>query len=246
MKLNLSALALTALLPSATVAHYFFPHFVINGQVTPEWQYVRKHDNFLNPSWEDGAFLNNNDLRCNKGASNHMREPQTAKIRAGQDTVGFQTYAGTDGLYHPGPVQIYMSKAPGDVRDYDGSGDWFKVAQWGHRSGSTADTAWITWKMRQFTFKMPAEIPAGQYLIRIEQAATHQPYTHREFYVACAHIEVSSSYTGRPGPTFKIPGVYSRDQPFFRYDSWAKPQPTVCPLPGPAMWPNNNNLRNLI
>jgi hypothetical protein len=105
-----------------------------------------------------------------------------------------------------------MSKAPGDVRDYDGSGDWFKVAQWGHRAGSTADSNWITWKMKQFTFKMPAEIPAGQYLIRIEQAATHQPYTGREFYVGCAHIEVSSSYNGKPTPTFKIPGVYSRDQ----------------------------------
>ena len=103
---NVSALALMALLPSATVAHYYFPHFVINGNVTPEWQYARKHDNFLNSSWEDGAFLNNNELRCNKGASNHMREAQTAKITAGKDTVGFQTYAGTDGLYHPGPVQV--------------------------------------------------------------------------------------------------------------------------------------------
>ena len=93
---------------------------------------------------------------------------------------------------------------------------------------------------------MPAEIPAGQYLIRIEQAATHQPYTHREFYVQCAHIEVVSDYQGTPGPTFKIPGVYSRDQPFFQYDSWAQPQPTVCPLPGPEMWPNNDNLNKIL
>jgi hypothetical protein len=239
---NLSVLALAALMPSASVAHYFFPHFVINGQVTPEYQYTRKHDNFLNPSWEDGAFLNNNDLRCNKGSMNHRTEPQTARVIAGQDVVGFQTYAGTDGLYHPGPVQIYMSKAPGDVRDYDGSGDWFKVYQLGHREGSTRDDMWLTWKKRQFTFKMPAEIPAGQYLMRIEQAATHQPYTHREFYVQCAHVEVVSSWQGNPQPTFKIPGVYNRDQPFFKYDSWAQPQPTICPLPGPAMWPNNNNL----
>jgi hypothetical protein len=143
-------------------------------------------------------------------------------------------------------LQIYMSKAPGDVRDYDGSGDWFKVYQLGHREGSTADSAWLTWKKNQFTFKLPAEIPAGQYLIRIEQAATHQPYTGREFYVQCAHIEVVSNYQGTPTPTFKIPGVYSRDQPFFKYDSWAQPQPTVCPLPGPAMWPNNNNLNKIM
>ncbi|KAH7303768.1 fungal cellulose binding domain-containing protein [Stachybotrys elegans] len=228
------------------MAHYFFPHLVVNGQVTAEHEYTRKHDNFLNPSWEDGAFLNNNDLRCNKGSMNHRTEPKTYRITAGQDVVGFQAYAGTDGLYHPGPVQIYMSKAPGDVRDYDGSGDWFKVYQLGHRDGSTADDAWLAWKKRQFTFKMPAEIPAGQYLMRMEQAATHQPYTHREFYTQCAHIEVVSNYQGSPSPTFKIPGVYNRDQPFFKYDSWAQPQPTVCPLPGPAMWPNNNNLNKIL
>ncbi|KAM7207525.1 hypothetical protein V8F20_002211 [Naviculisporaceae sp. PSN 640] len=29
--------------------------------------------------------------------------------------------------YHPGPVTIYLSKAPGNVRDYNSFGDWFKV-----------------------------------------------------------------------------------------------------------------------
>jgi hypothetical protein len=103
---SLSVLSLAALMPSAAIAHYFFPHLVVNGQVTPEYEYTREHDNFLNPSWEDGAFLNNNDLRCNKGSMNHRTEPKTYKITAGQDVVGFQTYAGTDGLYHPGPVQV--------------------------------------------------------------------------------------------------------------------------------------------
>ena len=26
-----------------------------------------------------------------------------------------------------GPGAVYLSKAPGDVREYDGSGDWFKI-----------------------------------------------------------------------------------------------------------------------
>jgi hypothetical protein len=103
---SLSVLVLAGLLPSATLAHYFFPHLVVNGQVTSEHEYTRKHDNFLNPSWEDGAFLYNTDLRCNKGSMNHRNEPKTYRITAGQDVVGFQTYAGTDGLYHPGPVQV--------------------------------------------------------------------------------------------------------------------------------------------
>ncbi|KAJ5975508.1 hypothetical protein N7481_009215 [Penicillium waksmanii] len=32
-------------------------------------------------------------------------------------------------IQHPGPILAYMSKAPGDVREYDGSEDWFKNAE---------------------------------------------------------------------------------------------------------------------
>ncbi len=34
-------------------------------------------------------------------------------------------------MWHDGPAAVYMSKANGDVREYDGSGDWFKVAEIG-------------------------------------------------------------------------------------------------------------------
>ncbi|EMD68959.1 hypothetical protein GGP41_001378 [Bipolaris sorokiniana] len=241
----LLAISFLGHLSHLTQAHYHFPHFVINGQVTGPHQYVREHDNGFQPSWDEGRFINSEHLRCNKGSMNHRTQPKTYKVKAGQDVIGFQASINTE-LFHPGPVQIYLSKAPGDVRDYDGSGDWFKVYQLGHQPGSTADSAWLSWHKKQFTFKLPAEIPAGQYLMRIEQITTHPPYTNREFYIQCAHIEVASSYNGSPSPTFKIPGVYNREQPFFKYDSWAKPQPTVCPLPGPAMWPNNNNLNKIL
>jgi hypothetical protein len=32
-----------------------------------------------------------------------------------------------DTIYHPGPGQAYMSKAPGALEDYEGDGDWFKI-----------------------------------------------------------------------------------------------------------------------
>ncbi|KAI0206993.1 glycoside hydrolase [Astrocystis sublimbata] len=242
---NLSLLALAALAPVLSMAHYHFPHLIINGQVTGAHEYVREHDNGYMPSWSDGAFLNSNDLRCNKGSQNHMRQPKTAKVTAGKDEIGFATNVHAH-IQHPGPLQIYLSKAPGDVRDYDGSGDWFKVYQIGHQDGSTADKAWLSWDKEKFTFKLPKEIPAGQYLMRIEHIATHQPYTGREFFLQCAHIEVVSDYNGAsPKDTFKIPGVYNRNQPFFKYDSWANPQPTVCPMPGGSMWPNNNNYNHI-
>jgi hypothetical protein len=34
-------------------------------------------------------------------------------------------------VYHAGPLTIWLSKAPGDVKDYDGSGDWAKVFEMG-------------------------------------------------------------------------------------------------------------------
>lgn len=86
-----------------------------------------------------------------------------------------------------------MSKAPGDVREYDGSGDWFKVYQLGTQMPwDGTDQGWLTWDQSQFTFKLPAEIPAGHYLMRIEHMAVHQPYGGKEFYmqVRCANMPV--------------------------------------------------------
>lgn len=34
-----------------------------------------------------------------------------------------------------------MSKAPGAVADYDGSGPWFKIHDWGELAGNTSNFA---------------------------------------------------------------------------------------------------------
>ncbi|KAI0159860.1 glycoside hydrolase [Hypoxylon sp. FL1284] len=237
---NFSLAALTAVLPALAAAHYHFPQLVINGRETGVYEYVREHDNGYMPSWDDGRFLASNDLRCNKGSENHRGTPKAAKVTAGKDSVGFVTNVHSK-IQHPGPLQVYLSKAPGDVRDYDGSGEWFKVYQLGHHDGSTKDQDWLVWNRDTFEFKLPAEIPSGQYLMRIEHIATHEPYKAREFFLQCAHLDIQSQYSGKsPSPTFRIPGVYNQDQPFFQYDSWANPQPGTCPMPGPNMWPNDN------
>jgi hypothetical protein len=138
--------------------------------------------------------------------------------------------------------QIYLSRAPGDVRDYDGSGDWFKVYQLGTRQPfNGTDEGWATWKMKNWQFRLPAEIPAGEYLMRIEQMSVHPPYRQKEWYVQCAHLKINSNYNGpAPGPTIKIPGGYKISDPAIQYDQWAQPPPTYAPMPGPPLWPNNN------
>ncbi|KAK7975463.1 hypothetical protein PG989_013926 [Apiospora arundinis] len=242
---NLLASVIITATPSA--AHYLFPHFIINDTVTNEFEHVREHDNGFMPSWNDGAILTSNDLRCNKGSENHMSAPTPAQIVAGRDIVGFQTNLGTK-IYHPGPVTIHMSLAPsGKVAEYDGSGDWFKVYQLGTKDPwDGTDQGWLTRDRSQFTFRLPAEIPKGQYLMRIEQMAVHQPYKAKEFFMQCAHVEVDSQYNGSPpGPTIKLPGGYSKSDPAIQLDSWAKP--TYAPMPKPdKMWPNDDNFNKIL
>jgi hypothetical protein len=44
------------------------------------------------------------------------------------------------------------------------------------------DQGWLTRDLKKFEFKLPREIPAGQYLMRIEQMSIHQPYRQKEMY----------------------------------------------------------------
>jgi hypothetical protein len=84
-----------------------------------------------------------------------------------------------------------MSKAPGDVSQYDGSGSWFKVFQLGTISPwNGTDPGYLVWKKNKFTFTLPAEIPAGQYLMRIEHIAVHPPYKAKQFF-----LQVRSGHT---------------------------------------------------
>lgn len=57
-------------------------------------------------------------------------------------------------IYHAGPLQIYMSKATGDVKSYDGSGDWFKISE----VEADIDEESISWPdegMAEYTFDIP-------------------------------------------------------------------------------------------
>ncbi|KAK4252161.1 glycosyl hydrolase family 61-domain-containing protein [Corynascus novoguineensis] len=235
LPLGFGALALFSQLSSA---HFLFPHLMLNGVKTEPYEYVREHDNGFNPSFTP-EILESEDFRCNKGSWNHRSDPKTAQVTAGKDTVGFHLHLDF-GIYHPGPVIIYLSKAPGDVRDYDGSGDWFKVYELGTADPwDGTDNGWLTKDLKYFEFQLPSEIPAGQYLMRIEQMSIHQPYSQKELYFQCAHLDIASDYNGpAPGPTIKIPGGYKADDPAILLDSWAQPPPTYFPMPGPAVWPN--------
>ncbi|KAG8841594.1 hypothetical protein FRC20_004939 [Serendipita sp. 405] len=105
-----------ALLPQAS-AHYRFISLIYGGVTTTAFQYVRQSTNWNSPVTD----VTSNDLRCNVGATTAL----TANVTAGS-TVGF---ALDQAIYHPGVLNVYMSKAPSTAASYDGSGKWFKIYQ---------------------------------------------------------------------------------------------------------------------
>lgn len=166
-----------------------------------------------------GAY-SSDDLRCNVGSQQFASKTGVYKVKAG-DEIGFGTDFNAE-IQHPGPLQAYLSKAPGDVREYDGSGDWFKICELGPSQFSSDGIQWGVTGTWNFTFALPEETPAGQYLVRIEHIALHGAgeFGGAELYFNCAQIEVESDSTAVPGPLVKIPGVYTGYEPgilFYMY-----------------------------
>lgn len=218
-------------------AHYFFPHLIVDGNFTGYFEYVRETTQGYMP--QKGMY-ESTDFRCNTGSQDFASKTLVYDVQAGAE-LGF----GTDFnalIEHPGPLSVYLSRAPGDVREYDGSGDWFKIYELSPLPGWTADGSieWGVTGLGNFTFTLPSQTPAGQYLVRIEHIALHGAgeFGGAEFYYNCAQINVLGESTATPEPTVKIPGVYNGSEPgilFYMY----RPDLNYT-IPGPAVWPSAN------
>jgi len=118
---------------------------------------VRRNTNYNSPV----ENVNSNDIRCNAGGLASGSSTSTATVQAGS-TVGFKM---DQAIFHPGPITVYLSKAPGKAADYDGSGPWFKIAELGATISSTAitfpasNTASYSFKIPQSTRKLPRASP---------------------------------------------------------------------------------------
>jgi len=218
-------------------AHYIFNILIVNGKTLGgEYKYFRRNSNSYNPSFPD--IVDSVDLRCNRGA-----KPGTAdtyySVNAG-DEVSFKVF-NNEIIEHPGPGFVYMSKAPETgVRGYDGSGDWFKAYATGLCGSNPGnDRDWCSYYKDRITMKVPAKIPPGEYLVRVEHIGLHEGHKNRaQFYIECAQLNVTGPGGGTPSPIFKIPGIYKAGDPGIHYDKWAqRPAPYV--MPGPAVWDGN-------
>ncbi|KAK0732419.1 glycosyl hydrolase family 61-domain-containing protein [Apiosordaria backusii] len=218
MHFSIAGIALWALAATQGVeAHYRYSKLIVNGKVTNDWEYIRENSNFINPTKQ---FLTpSDDFRCNSGTFANAGRTKVHQVNPG-DSIGFRLW-NNGKILHPGPTTIHMSRAPGDVRQYRGDGDWFKVQETlicRAPNRYLADTDWCSWDQPDQTFTLPRDTPPGQYLVRVEHIAMHGAQSgDTEFYFTCAQIEVTGNGNGRPGPLVKIPGLYNSNDPALRF-----------------------------
>lgn len=235
MRSILQSFTLISACLSTALAHWTYDRIIVNGQIIGEpYQYVRKHNNSGNPLQN----VNSTDMRCNMGGLSGLNT-QTYTVAAG-DELGFTVL---DTFGHPGPQQVYLSKAPGDVKEYDGSGEWAKIytLTYSYNSsygGGDGILKWATHRAQTFNFKLPTSTPPGEYLLRAEGLALHAAHKidKAQFYVACSQIKVTGEGTGLPGPTIKFPGGYTWNSTGVLIpEFWSKI--TNYTSPGPRLWP---------
>ncbi|KAH8160300.1 hypothetical protein CIB48_g7939 [Xylaria polymorpha] len=231
--------AVSALAVNTVSAHYIFQQFTAGTTKFDVFQYVRKNSNYNSPVTD----LASNDLRCNVGATG-----------SGTDTIAMtagETFSFTldTAVYHQGPISIYLSKAPGAASAYVGDGEWFKIKDFGNsprgksvyalsltdHEAPTFSGGSATWPLAQtYTYQLPKCIENGEYLLRIQSLAIHNPWPAGipQFYISCAQIEVTGG-SGSANPTHVlIPGAFKATDPgytaniYTNFNNYTVPGPT--------------------
>ena len=162
-------------------------------------------------------------------------------------------------MNHPGPTQYYLAKVPegSSATKWDGSGaSWFKFhtttatidaakqmswpnqsknwpCEWQHRAENKAKMSSID-QYNTVNATIPKSTPSGEYLVRVEQIALHQP-NQPQIYLACSQIKITGGGNGTPSPLVAFPGAYSSRDPAIFLNLASVGSGTYVG-PGPAVW----------
>lgn len=257
MKASANYIALLSLLSlHQASAHYVWPYTIVNGVVSSRWEYVRPVTSY-NPIQE---FTTTRDSMCGYGGALPLFPVKTLKVPAGSEfAFGASLYSElktlkgepetvkfdpTFSLYHDGPAAAYLSMSTvEDLNEYKGDGTWFKIASIGASDGLKWDYAQKYNPASMINVTIPASTPPGKYLFRVEHwnMVRGGERGGAELFTNCAHIEITGSGTGTPGPVTKFP-FYAVDDPRIWLPAvLARPFKPMDELrnwqgPGPAVW----------
>ncbi|KAI0836222.1 glycoside hydrolase family 61 protein [Hypoxylon sp. FL0890] len=220
---NFANVAVAAALAAKGVsAHYIFQQLSIDTTEYPVFEYIRKNTNYNSPVTD----LTSNDLRCNVGAEG--ADTETVDVKAGESF----TFTLDTPVYHQGPISIYMSKAPGAASDYDASGEWFKIKDFGPDFSSGQ----AVWDMAgSYSYNIPTCIEDGEYLLRIQSLAIHNPWPSGipQFYISCAQVKVSGGSGSYTPSTVLIPGAFKDTDPGYTVNIYSDFHNYTVPCPAP-------------
>ncbi|MCJ1313016.1 hypothetical protein MMC25_006692, partial [Agyrium rufum] len=218
-------------------AHATFQELWVNGvdMITP-------------PSNNPITDVTSNTLRCNVGGATGVAGKCTVNAggtvtvemhqQPGQRACGAESAIGGD---HFGPVNVYMSKVS-DSSTADGSSGFFKIfADTWSNSGANSDgrsDGWGTKDLNTCCGKMdvliPADIPAGDYLLRAEVMALHVAGSPggAQIYASCYQLTVTGGGSASPALVL-FPGAYKATDPgvliniYQSLTTYVNPGPTI-------------------
>jgi len=204
MKFSDTVVCAVALLAHSVQSHYIFQQLTVNGKKGGVYEHVRKNLNQNSPVTDLASY----NLRCNVGC-NTGGSTSTEAVAAGSPV----TWSSDVKVYHQGPVSFYMTKVP-NAAEADGSTKWFKIKDIGPTFSGKGGN-WDATQQQSFNVAIPKCIPAGEYLLRIQQMAIHNPGGAPQFYVSCAQLKVSGGGNVLPSVSHlvNIPGAFHKTDP---------------------------------
>ncbi|KAH7010823.1 glycosyl hydrolase family 61-domain-containing protein, partial [Microdochium trichocladiopsis] len=188
------------LLGSAAQAHYTIPRASANGVSGSDWQFTRITSNYQSNG--PVTDVTSSAMTCyerNPGQST----ASTLAVTAG----GTITFGIAPNIYHPGPLNIYMAKAPSSAATFDGKGAvWFKVYQDQPKVVSSG-LEWPNNGVSSVTMTIPKCIPSGEYLVRFEHIGLHSASSVNgaQLYISCTQVKVSGGSGSSPATSCPSP-----------------------------------------
>ncbi|KAG8949777.1 hypothetical protein FRC04_008317 [Tulasnella sp. 424] len=187
--------------------------------------------------------VTSDNLSCGQGAAN-LQAPLSADAKPGSQ-IDFSWASGETTVPWPhnvGPMMTYLAKCTGDCASFSSlDAKWVKIDEAG-REGNQPEGDWIQATTvhvnKSYSMKLPADLPAGNYLMRHEIIALHNAQSQglAEFYPSCTQLTVSggSAKANFPSNTVSFPGAYSATDPGILINVY-NPTTEAYPFPGPSL-----------